>query len=220
VLSLDMAKSMFRFALLHRSISDLLASIRWSLHIGVARDIGLLNENSPNDLVEAIADTLSLRGGAEGDYVNYLDVEGYLRRKGAFYFDSRVVGMLKRTTDFGSQMDHSHQTLDIDTPSTRSTSDQDDLISMTRGFFHPWNTTLGISVPSDPAPGIERESLSPERCLNAEKTTNPNLEVITLNIKTLAQNLATVSLCLGRGPAFLPADLDRAIEASRVEAVY
>lgn len=48
--SLDMAKSTFRFALLHRSIDDLLASIRWSLHIEVAQDIGRFNENSPNNL--------------------------------------------------------------------------------------------------------------------------------------------------------------------------
>jgi len=234
----NLQKKLFRWALYYHSRDELLFNLRWFLGPGRSSlpilgqasfgfpesyvspqnsDSFTFGIGSPNVLnpfvdVSAIAD--AHERPIRSVFLNAFDIENYLKRMGAFYFDQAVVKM-------EVQIPEKLSVIEVPVKSTHgvSTAHSQEVVVEEGNDMPPWELDLGYAssgfgTPADISciPSCEPSIYSFSESTETYDKRSPQL--VTLNVPLLLQNLAKVSVCLGKGPGYLQKDVDQAIVSS------
>jgi len=231
----ELQMQMFRFSLRYHSREELLFNLRWFLGPGRSnfpvlgyasfgfdnKDITPLNSESINfgigspNILNPFVDVSAIEEvnnePVKSDLLNAVGVESYLRRMGAIYIDDNVVQM-----EIEAGGDLSAGGVLLSTTRGRSPgpgleklngSPQETGSSFTSSTF---GTPGDTSLPSLDSFGVPDPHGLPEQ----HSSPSSFRQMVTLNLPLLLQNLAAISMCLGKGPGYLQKDVEQAIISS------
>lgn len=205
----------FRWALLYHTRDELLFNLRWFLGPGYSSlpvlgqanfgfedaesDDGLPNILNPS--VDVLAAELSRSESMQSSLLNATGIEHHLRRMGAYHFDQNVVK------------------IEIQSPEDLSSGfivqEDDALLPQDLDAVHS-SRTFEIPVDVSNLPSFQKFPYSLQASPDQELYLSPpsTRQLVTLNMPLLLQNLAKISICLGKGPGYFQKDVDQAIVAS------
>jgi hypothetical protein len=232
----ELQMQMFRFSLLYHSREELLFNLRWFLGPGRSsfpvlghasfgfdnKDIspwypenfnyGIGAPNILNPFIDVSAIELVNSEPTKSDLLNAVGVENYLRKIGAVYIGNNVVQVEIEAPGELPTGQRSPQTSQGTTPGLTFEGVNDILLQELGSNF----TSSTFGTPEDNSlPSLNSFSVPNSLGPYEQQTPQPPIrQMVTLDVPLLLQNLAAISMCLGKGPGYLQKDVDQAIVSS------